>query len=226
MRATRLLYVENDPALRGIIGGILAAREELDLVGSFSSSEEVLSSFNALGADVALLDLELGEESLNGTELGLILRERNPNLGVVILSQHVVPDFLAGLPQEIQWGWSFMEKRGDLDMDRLVEVLRSTARGLNILDPAVQRTRQSVGPSPIESLTTRQREILALAATGMDATAIAAELGLAAGSVRQELSRAYAILVPDPKPGTDLRTSAVLRYLRETRTYAVSGGDR
>ena len=226
MRATRVLYVENDPALRGIIGGILAAREELDLVGSFSSSEEVLSSFNALGADVALLDLELGEESLNGTELGLILRERNPNLGVVILSQHVVPDFLAGLPQEIQWGWSFMEKRGDLDMDRLVEVLRSTARGLNILDPAVQRTRQSVGPSPIESLTTRQREILALAATGMDATAIATELGLAAGSVRQELSRAYTILVPDPKPGTDLRTSAVLRYLRETRTYAVSGGDR
>lgn len=226
MRATRVVYVENDPALRGIIGGILAAREELDLVGSFSSSEEALSSFNAMGADVALLDLELGDESLSGTELGLILRERNPNIGVLILSQHVVPDFLTGLPQDIQWGWSFMEKRGDLGIDRLVEVLRSTARGLNVLDPAVQRSRQSAGPSPIEALTTRQREILALAATGMDATAIAAELNLAAGSVRQELSRAYTVLVPDPKPGTDLRTSAVLRYLRETRTYAASGGDR
>lgn len=190
------------------------------MVGSFASPRDVFSSFEPMGADVALLDLDLGYGELSGTELGLVLRERNPNLGVVIFTQHVVPDFLTSLPTDVQWGWSFMEKRGDLDVDVLVDVLRSTARGLNVLDPAVQRTRHSATASPIDALTVRQREILALAATGMDATSIATSLGLAPVSIRQELSRAYTVLVPDPKPGTDLRTSAVLRYLRETRDYA------
>ena len=225
VRATRVLYVENDPALRGVIGSILGARDDLELIGTFSSSREVLASEEASRADVALLDLALGEDSLNGTELGLVLRERNPNMGVVIFTQHVVPDFASSLPKSMQWGWSFIEKRGDLDFDWLADVLRSTARGLNIVDPAVERARAEASDNPVAKLTARQREILALASTGIDATAIADQLGLAAASVRQELSRAYAVLVPDPSPGTDLRTSAVLRYLRETRTYAAEAGE-
>jgi DNA-binding NarL/FixJ family response regulator len=59
--------------------------------------------------------------------------------------------------------------------------------------------------------------VISLAATGLDAPEIAKQLSLAAVTIRQELSKAYKILVPNPKPGTDLRTSAVLRYLRETR---------
>jgi DNA-binding NarL/FixJ family response regulator len=60
--------------------------------------------------------------------------------------------------------------------------------------------------------------VIALAATGLDATEIAKHLNLAAVSVRQELSKCYKVLIPNPKPGTDLRTAAVLKYLRDTRT--------
>jgi len=219
-RPTRVLYVENDPALRGIVAAMLRSSPALEVVAACSDATEALAQVEAETLDVALLDLALGKHSLNGTELGLVLRERNPNVGIVIFTQHVVPDFVASLPEDIQWGWSFIEKRGDLDLDSLVDVLRSTARGLNVLDPGIQRAREKAPPSVIDKLTARQREILALAATGLDATAIAGELKLAAITVRQDLSKAYAILVPDPPPGTDLRTSAVLRYLRESRTYA------
>ena len=219
MRPTRVLYVENDPALRGIVGGMLRKEPQLEIVATCADAKEALATVNPRILDVALLDLALGKDSLNGTELGLMLREKNPNIGIVIFTQHVVPDFVASLPEDIQWGWSFVEKSGDLDMDMLVDVLRSTARGLNVLDPGIQRAREQAPPSVIDDLTARQREILALAATGLDATAIASELHLAAVTIRQELSKAYAILVPDPQPGTDLRTSAVLRYLRESRTY-------
>jgi len=215
-----VLYVENDPALRGIVAAMLRSSPALEVVAACSDATEALAQVEAETLDVALLDLALGKHSLNGTELGLVLRERNPNVGIVIFTQHVVPDFVASLPEDIQWGWSFLEKRGDLDLDSLVDVLRSTARGLNVLDPGIQRAREKAPPSVIDKLTARQREILALAATGLDATAIAGELKLAAITVRQDLSKAYAILVPDPPPGTDLRTSAVLRYLRESRTYA------
>ena len=78
--------------------------------------------------------------------------------------------------------------------------------------------------NPLAKLSVRQQNIMALAATGVDATVIAENLNLASVTIRKELSKIYQILVPDPKPGTDLRTTAVLRYLRETRTY-VSNGD-
>ena len=225
MRPTRVLYVENDPALRGLVSRMLESSPEIELVGSFPSAETALEVENIARVDVALLDLALGADSINGIELGISLRQRNSNMGVVILSQHVVPDFVSSLPESQRWGWSFIEKRGDLETDWLIDVLRSTARGLNIVDPSVQRARELATDNVIDQLTARQREILALAATGLDATAIANTLGLAPISVRQELSKAYGVLVPDPKPGTDLRTSAVLRYLRETRIYAAEANE-
>lgn len=190
--------------------------DQLEILAAVGSSDEALE-LPVTSCDVALLDLALGPDSLTGTELGLALRQRNPNIGVVIFSQHMVPDFTANLPEDLRWGWSFIEKRGDIDADFLIEVVRATARGLNVVDPNMARARAEAGPSPIAMLSPRQREILALAATGLDATGIAAELHLTAIAVRQDLSKAYAILVPNPKPGTDLRTTAVLRYLRETR---------
>lgn len=218
-RPTRVLYVENDPALLGVVSTILRSREDLELVAAVTSADAALDVPDLMRVDVALLDVALGPSSRTGVELGISLRERFPDMGVVLFSQHVVPDFLDTLPEDYRWGWSFLEKRSDLDFDLLAEVLRSTARGLNVVDPNVARARARATGSPIEALSPRQREILALAATGLDAPAIAQQLGLAAVTVRQDLSRAYAVLVPDPRPGTDLRTSAVLRYLREMRSY-------
>ena len=68
--------------------------------------------------------------------------------------------------------------------------------------------------SVLAKLSPRQREVIALAAAGYDAVGIADRLHLAHVSVRRELSMAYRVLVPDPQPGTDLRTAAVLEYLR------------
>jgi DNA-binding NarL/FixJ family response regulator len=61
---------------------------------------------------------------------------------------------------------------------------------------------------------------MALLVEGLDVSHIATKLGLSAVTIRQELSRIYKVLVPEPAPGTDLRTTAVLRYLRRSRGYA------
>ena len=218
VRPTRVVYVEDDPALRGIVSSLLRARAELELVQVAASATELLG-VGVMRADVALLDLALGPESLTGIELGLRLRAEQPEIGIVVFTQHVVPDYVGNLPEAQQMGWSFVEKRADLDVDALVEILRSTARGLNVVDPAMARARQEAGPSPVERLTPRQQELMSMLATGHEAGRIADALGVTSTSVRKELSRAYAILVPDAQPGTDVRTVAVLRYLRETRRF-------
>jgi two-component system, NarL family, response regulator DesR len=221
VHATRrsVLYVEDDPTLRGILTEMLRTSTELQVVGSVATSAEALEIAREHRIDVALLDLALGDGELTGIELGIRIRELRPDTGIVLLSQHVVPDFIDQLPDRYREGWSFIAKRSDLRLDRLTEILIATSRGLNIVDPEILAARVSAAADPVASLTPRQREIMALASVGRDATAIATELNLAAGTVRQELSKAYALLVPNPTPGTDLRTSAVLAYLRATHGH-------
>ena len=222
-RAPRsVLYVEDDPALRGILTGMMQSAPELDVLAAVGSSQEALAITRDTSVDVALLDLALADGDLTGIELGIRIRELRPDTGIVLLSQHIVPDFIDQLPDRYREGWSFIAKRADLSVDKLIDVIVATSRGLNVVDPGVLAARRRVQGDPVESLTPRQREIMALAASGRDATAIAAELSIAPGTVRQELSKAYAVLVPDPTPGTDLRTSAVLAYLRATHARPLS----
>jgi len=217
--ALRVLYVEDDPALRGILTAILGSRRDLEIVVTAGSPAEALVSAESTDFDVALLDLSLGEDNLSGIELGIALREQRPGIGVVILSQYQVPTFLTRFAEDQRHGWSYILKRADLHPNYLSDVLHSTARGLNVVDPLMVKGQVSDQQPAVSQLTARQRDIMALAAEGLDAPTIAKRLDLTHGVVRQELSRAYLVLVPDPPEGADLRTLAVLRYVRETREY-------
>ena len=217
--ALRVLYVEDDPALRGILTAILGSRRDLEIVVTAGSPAEALVSAESTDFDVALLDLSLGEDNLSGIELGIALREQHPGIGVVILSQYQVPTFLTRFAEDQRHGWSYILKRADLHPNYLSDVLHSTARGLNVVDPLMVKGQVSDQQPAVSQLTARQRDIMALAAEGLDAPTIAKRLDLTHGVVRQELSRAYQVLVPDPPEGADLRTLAVLRYVRETREY-------
>lgn len=211
----RVLYVENDPVLRRLVHGILQNRKELFSITSAGDASSAMELAHKMFFDVALLDYSLGKESANGIELAHQLRIAHAEIGIVIFSQHQVTNFpLAGVNKQ-GLGWSILQKRADIDFNYLVEVLRETSRGRSIVDPEIKSMDEK--EDPLEKLTKRQREIISLAATGIDASVIALQIGLAAVTVRQELSKIYSLLIPNAKPGTDLRTSAVMLYLRETR---------
>lgn len=216
-RGLKVLYVENDEALLGLLGQSLKYHPKIDELITARNSAEALVASAHHNFDAALLDVSLGAESLTGVELALELRERNEHLGIVLLSQHISTDYLSTLPVQFGYGWSAIQKSATLSIEYLVQVLESTAMGLNVIDPSSNQRREE-SDNLSASLTKRQRQIIALAATGLDATEIAKQLELAAVTVRQELSKSYKVLIPNPRPGTDLRTAAVLRYLRDTRS--------
>ena len=214
LRGLRVLFVENDPALLGLLGQSLLGRAEIATLTQATGSDEALRQNELQLFDVALLDVSLGPNSLNGVDLGIRLRAKNEHIGIVLLSQNSTGDLISRLSPDISYGWSSILKAADLSIDYLVQVLIATAEGMNVIDP---KSVGKIEPSgAVKRLTAKQRRIMALAATGVDASEIAAQLGYAAVTVCQELSRIYKILVPDPKPGTDLRTIAVLNYLRES----------
>ena len=221
MRDTRVLYVEDDPTLRGIMTSLLSVGRGLEIVGAASNAEDALKLAKTNNIDVALLDLALGKESTTGLELAFALRRSHPNIGIVIYSQHATGHLMSRIPKEALASWSIVQKSANVNIDYLADVLRSTARGLSIVDPYI-RQEEDREELVAQSLAPRQKEMMGYLAEGLDGNAIAAKMSLSPVTIRQELSKIYKLLVPNPAAGTDLRTSAVLRYLRETRSYAWS----
>lgn len=216
-KSLTVLYVENDEALLGLLGGQLARDPRILQLHKANSSQDALDIAHSHNLDVALLDISLGSSSLNGLDLARAIRAVQENCGIVLLSQNITAEVMNFAPNEFRYGWSAIQKTADLNLDYLIDVLQSTARGLNVVDPGEHLSHTQ---DNLSALSAKQRQIMAIAATGVDATQIAIQLGLASVTVRQELSRIYKILVPSPKPGTDLRTTAVLNYLRLVRGEA------
>lgn len=213
VRATRVLYVENDPALLGIFRALLEAQEGIEVVCACTSASEALASAAVDTADVALLDLGLGAGSMNGIDLGIALRERNSHIGIVIHSQHEVGHVLPLLPTGDDMAWSYLPKTGDMRISDVVAIVKSTAAGRSTgTDAVATPASRSLG-----DLTDRQRAVMALAADGLAAPEIGRRLGTTHEAVRQDLSRAYKVLIPHVAEGEDRRTRAVVAYLRLVR---------
>jgi DNA-binding NarL/FixJ family response regulator len=208
--ALRVLYVEDDPMLREMLSTQLRADARIGSVEAFGTAREVVDGASG-ELDVALIDLSLGHGQPSGIEVGLALRATRRGLPIVIFSQYRVPSVDDAVPPRERVGWSFVQKGSDVGIEELVEVLSGAVDGLEY---AATSEAAMSADTVLAKLSPRQREVIALAAAGYDAVGMAERLHLAHVSVRRELSMAYRVLVPDPQPGTDLRTAAVLEYLR------------
>jgi two-component system response regulator DesR len=219
MRATRLLYIENDSALRRILGEMLSQSKELELIGSFSNSDEVLNRTLVRKADVALIDFALDQNGLNGIELGIALRNINEYIGIVIYSQYSVSQMVSRVPKAMRSGWSFFDKSAEMELVDYVEIIKLTSSGKgnweNVSAGEVENVE--VQSSIYFQLSPRQRSIMSLSAQGKGAQDIAVQLDLSYSYVRKELSRAYAVLLPNAVASDDLKTAAVLKYMELMR---------
>ena len=219
MRSTRLLYIENDSALRRILGEMLSQSKDLDLIGSFSNSDDVLDRTLVRRADVALIDFALDQNGLNGIELGIALRNINEYIGIVIYSQYSVSQMVGRVPKAMRSGWSFFDKSADMALQDYVDIIKLTSSGKGNWE---QVSTGEVENAEIQSsiyfqLTPRQRSIMSLSAQGKSAQDIAVQLDLSYSYVRKELSRSYAVLLPESNPSDDLKTAAVLKYMELMR---------
>jgi two-component system response regulator DesR len=215
MRPTRLIYVENDSALRRILGEMLGQSEDVEIIGSFADSENVLDRSLARKADVALIDFALDQNGLNGIELGIALRNINEHIGIVIYSQYSVSQMVSRVPKAMRSGWSFFDKSAEMDLGDYVDIIKQTSTGKGNWEKfsAEEFETKETQSSIYFQLTPRQRSIMTLSAQGKSAQDVAKQLDLSYSYVRKELSRAYAVLLPEVSPSDDLKTAAVLKYI-------------
>lgn len=211
-RPISVIYIENDPALRGLITSVLRQNPTISDVYEFETGEEAIEFSNNVQARVALIDISLGTQVMDGVAVGTQLRRLNSEIGIVLFTQHTLEGISALVDLEKREAWSYFQKRADSDMDQLVEVLRVTSLGRSVIVGNDEQLSSSKEETKHSELSSRQHLALSMLATGIEPKAIADKLNISFDSVRKDLSNAYSILVPDPEPGMDLRVTSILRY--------------
>jgi len=216
MRSTRVMYVENDQALRQFLYQSLAKHQDVEIIGSFAGSDEALDRALVRKADVALIDFGLETNGLNGIELGIALRTINEYIGIVIYSQYKVHKMFKRVPPSMRNGWSFFEKSGEMSTDDYVKIIKETAVSKGNWEEFASLAEDNADPdmNRYYDLSSRQRSIIALMAQGVSVQEIGTRLDLSYAYVRKELSRAYSVLLPDAQEGEDFKTLAILKYLQ------------
>lgn len=220
MISTRVIYVENDSALRQFLHESLSGISDLEVIGTYSDGISALNRAVVKKADVALLDFGLDSDGLNGIELGIALREINEYIGIVIYSQFNVRKMVHRVPPKMRNGWSFFEKTGEMSGADYAKILRETAVGKGNWEEYFPLTTGDGQDelSLYHELSSRQRSIVSLLAQGVSVQEISVRLDLTYAYVRKELSRAYDTLLPEAKEGDDLKTLAILKYLKLVKT--------
>lgn len=223
MEATRpgqtitVAVVEDEPLMLELLRVALQQHPGLEVVGVFSQGEQALEHIPQLHPHVALLDINLGR-GLSGIQIGLLLRKQLPHIGIVLLSNHWVPHFIATLPLDTMAGWCYLLKRSVADVETLARAIQGAAAGLVVLDPYVVARRRPRPGGAVARLTPRQREVLSSIAQGFTNVAIAQRLGLAASTVENQLNLIYQELgLGEEQADFNPRVRAALLYLLESR---------
>jgi DNA-binding NarL/FixJ family response regulator len=216
--ATRLVVVEDDDLYRNLLSVCLSRLPAFEVIATFADSDDALANAVAHQPDAAILDINL-PGAMDGIELGLALRKRLPDMGVVLLSNHAIPQLLSALPPDAVAGWSYLLKKSVSDVDALARAISGSVAGMMTLDSSLVAGMRPREDGHLARLTRRQAEVLELIAQGFTNAAIAHALVLTEKSVEKHVSSLYdALRINRRDPSVSARVEAVLLYLRETRT--------
>jgi DNA-binding NarL/FixJ family response regulator len=187
------------------------------VVGTTDHADELVRMADAYRPDVVIADIQMPPDRTDdGLRAALAIRAARPGAGVLVLSQFLEDryafDLVAGGAQGV--GYLLKEKVGDMGM--FADAVRRIADGGSVLDPdvvarLVGRKRKA---SPLDDLTPRERQVLALIAQGLSNAGIAHELVVTVAAIERHVTGIFDKLGLNQTPEAHRRVLAVLTYLR------------
>jgi DNA-binding NarL/FixJ family response regulator len=190
----RILLAEDHALVRAGIRSLLASVPDLEVVGEAGDGREALAILERIPADVVILDITM--PGMNGLEAASRIAERWPATKVIILSMHSNEEYVSRALRAGAAGYLLK----DAGTSELEAAIRAVVRGQTFLSAAVSRRPAgdgvAQGPTALEGLTPRQREVLQLIAEGHSTKGTAAVLGLSVKTVethRTQLMQRLAI---------------------------------
>jgi len=187
------------------------------VVGLAADADELFSLVEQHRPDVAIVDIRMPPTHTDeGLRAAKAIRERWAQTGVLVLSQHVRASYALELLSDGIDGIGYLLKERVSDLAELASSVERIGRGGSALDPAV--VEQLVGrprrsDDPLEHLTDREREVLALMAEGRSNKAIAQQLFVTEHTVEKHVKSILGTLRLPQSPDDHRRVLAVLTYL-------------
>jgi DNA-binding NarL/FixJ family response regulator len=213
----RIVVGEDQPIVRE---GIVRVLEEagFDVVGVAADAEDLVRKARAHRPDVVVTDIQMPPTpSDDGLRAANQIRSEQSGIGILVLSQYLEGRYALELISEGADGVGYLLKDRVGDLDLFTEAVRRVAAGGSALDPQVVQTmvdRPRV-ESPLDELTPREREVLALMAQGRSNQAIADHLVVTVAAIERHVTSIFSKLELHQSPEDHRRVLAVLTYLDE-----------
>jgi DNA-binding NarL/FixJ family response regulator len=217
-RPVRAIVADDSVLLREGIVRLLESGG-FEVVAQAGDAEDLMRKALAHKPDVAIIDIRMPpKQADDGLRAAVEIRRRLPETGVLVLSQYVEESYALDLVAESAERTGYLLKDRVADVDRFLDSVRRVGEGGSALDPEVvahlMGRRRS--DDPIDELTPREREVLALMAEGRSNQAIADQLVVSERAVEKHVTNILSKLRLDPAPEDHRRVLAVLAYLRST----------
>lgn len=214
MTASRVALADDDVLLREGLASLLE-RSGLDVVGQVGTGSELIELVREHRPDLAVIDIRMPPtHTTEGLDAARVIREQFPGVAVLVLSAHVelehAMDILRGGP-----GTGYLLKSRVTDVDEFIETLERIVKGGSVVDPALVQELIAARRvnDPLEELSPREREVLALMAEGRSNAGIAHQLWVTEGTVEKHV-RSILMKLRLPETGEDhRRVLAVITFL-------------
>jgi DNA-binding NarL/FixJ family response regulator len=214
--ALRVLLVDDAPLIREGIARLLAD-DGIEVVAQRADAIGVIAAAEDLRPDVVVMDVRMPPtHTTEGLHAAGELKERWPEIGVLVLSQYVESHHALNLLKGAHGGVGYLLKERITAHAELVDAIVRVADGGTVIDPEVVRKvldspRRS---NPLDRLTAREHEVLALVAEGHSNAAIADLLATSSRTIETHTGRIFTKLDLESTPSTHRRVLAVLAHLR------------
>jgi DNA-binding NarL/FixJ family response regulator len=216
---TRVLLAEDNALLRQGLERLLAHQDGIELVGVAGNLPELLEGAAASRPDVVVSDIRMPPSHTDeGISAAATLAAEQPDIGVVLLSQHVEADYALRFLANGSARRAYLLKERVGDARDLVNAITTVAAGGSVIDPmVVERLVQARSTKPdtaLDRLSPREREVLEQMALGKNNAAIAATLVLTERAVEKHTNAIFGKLGFAEEPDLNRRVAAVLMFLQ------------
>jgi DNA-binding NarL/FixJ family response regulator len=210
----RIVIGEDQVLLREGLARLLQD-EGHQVVGSAGDGPDLVRKSKAHRPDLVIADVRMPPSQADeGLRAALEIRADHPEIGILVLSHHVEVRYAVELLSDDASGVGYLLKQRVADLDRFFAALERIAGGGSVIDPEVVSAMLGrARDDPIERLTPRQREVLALMAEGRTNAGIAEELVITEKAVAKHVATIFDTLGLGPTAEGHRRVLAVIRYL-------------